>query len=1039
MVRLPNVSRRFLFALMSAAAVFFTATSARAAVFDPSLHWQTIQTEHFRVHHPERIGEIAKRTASLLEELYPQVTEKWNWKPWNRTEVILVDNTDDSNGLSSVLPYNWMLIYAVPPQPDSPLAHYNDWLRTLLAHEFTHIVQIDACGGIWRVFSVFLGKTASPSGVNPTWIREGVAQYDETFFTNGGRGRGSYSEMVVRSAVLDGAFPPIDEADGSSWRWPGFRSAYVYGLKFIDWLVETYGEDKFMEFDRRVRSSIMLTMVNHQARNVYGKTFYELWREWHQVLTKKYEGQRASIAAAGLTEPEVIVPNERDEQLSAPTLSRDGEKLVFTVASPHTKPEIRMQDIATGEKWSLKKGQEATQFSWSPDGTKIAYAAMNSYKRYNRYFDLWLYDFDVDKEKKRAKRLTRGLRARDPDFDPAGGSLVFVVGNGRDDALKRMDIGSGNITTITPQVAPYTQFAEPRVSPDGRHIAVSVWRPDYGWRIWRYNADGTNPVRLTKGMGLVIEARPAWTPDGRFIMFSSDEGGISNIYRVPSGGGASERVTNVLTGVFQPATAPGGVIAQHYTSKGFEIARFAVSPSPEEKGKGRSRGRKGRKGAVHSFPSPLMGEGQGEGEAVKLGHPPLNPLPSREGKKSIVTQSAKGEEGAVEEDSGSAPVSEDFKSKKYVAFGKSLFLPRFVVPNAAYTGNYFFFSLTTGAADPLRWHNWFASGNYRTDAKFFGYGLQYFYNRYRPIFGAAFNDYAVDFGYLAPTLHFFEHRRGANAFFAIPIQRHRLSLAYFFEDHMPKTSISAPVQSFLNLGHFAGFQADYRYGDAEKYPASISLENGRFIRLTANVTNHIFGSAYKNEQIIFSGDWREYVRLWHHHVLALRSTGGITWGKPLVQGTFGLGGALGEGAFGGGGAYNYFPLRGLPVSAFSRTRAMLFSSEYRFPILDPLRGLGTVPVFLKDISGAVFADYGNAWNAHENGSDSLRHFFGQFMLGVGAELRGDFIVGHGLPLHGRVGYAVVVLNRDRLGTLTDPILGDSIKNGMLVLTFGTSF
>ena len=82
---------------------------------------------------------------------------------------------------------------------------------------------------------------------------------------------------------------------------------------------------------------------------------------------------------------------------------------------------------------------------------------------------------------------------------------------------------------------------------------------------------------------------------------------------------------------------------------------------------------------------------------------------------------------------------------------------------------------------------------------------------------------------------------------------------------------------------------------------------------------------------------------------------------------------------------------------------MLFSTEYRFPIVEPHRGVGTVPFFLKDISGALFADYGNAWNAGENGSNSFRHFFDEFLLGVGGELRGNFILGHGLLVHGRLG------------------------------------
>ena len=53
---------------------------------------------------------------------------------------------------------------------------------------------------------------------------------------------------------------------------------------------------------------------------------------------------------------------------------------------------------------------------------------------------------------------------------------------------------------------------------------------------------------------------------------------------------------------------------------------------------------------------------------------------------------------------------------------------------------------------------------------------------------------------------------------------------------------------------------------------------------------------------------------------------------------------------------------------------MLFSAEYRFPIWNTLRGLGTAPLFIKDISGAIFADYGNAWNPNVSIEDTFDNF-----------------------------------------------------------------
>ncbi|HPQ80891.1 MAG TPA: hypothetical protein PLZ86_04125, partial [bacterium] len=668
-------------------------------MFDPGLDWHTIKTEHFRLHFPERLDEFARRAALILEEIYPDVTEKWNWKPRGYTEVVVVDNTDDSNGLSMVLPYNWMLLYVAPPPPDSSLAHYDDWFRMLIIHEFTHIVQIDAVGGFMSFLRLPMGKTVAPSGINPTWIREGIAQYDETIMTEGGRGRGAYSEMIVRTAILDDAFLKIDQADGLGWKWPGYKSAYVYGVKFLHHLIDTYGEEKFLEFDRRVRSSPLLTMINHQARNVWGKTFYELWNEWRQELENRYGLLEAKLSAEGLTELEPVVTGRRDEQYGAPAVSPTGDWLAYSVTSPHTRPRIRIKDLATGEVKTIKKGQGSPQIAWSRDETKLVWASAGGYKRYNRYYDLWIYDFDSDKPK--ARRLTKGERARDPEFDPSGESVIFVSSEAGTDQMKRVDIESGEVTVLTPDVPDGTQLANPRFSPSGRHVALSVWKPGYGWRIYRANSDGTNPVRLTRTPGLVVESRPSWTPDGRFVIFASDESGIGNLYRVSKDGGRHQRITNVLTGIYQPSVAPDNrIFAQFYTSTGFEIVSLVPGRSwaASEDGEGdRVSKRAGLgvgsgasvadSGKEHSIfhkeaPDPILSES--ENLAATSPDPVRSRLHMNPG-AAMRPKIAETNDAMFAVPAGGPGEADEngLRSGKYVAFGRSLFRPRFIMPTAA--------------------------------------------------------------------------------------------------------------------------------------------------------------------------------------------------------------------------------------------------------------------------------------------------------------------------------------------------------------------
>jgi dipeptidyl aminopeptidase/acylaminoacyl peptidase len=62
------------------------------------------------------------------------------------------------------------------------------------------------------------------------------------------------------------------------------------------------------------------------------------------------------------------------------------------------------------------------------------------------------------------------------------------------------------------------------------------------------------PQRITFGEG--DNVLPAWSPDGRFIYFSSNRKGDFQVWRVPSAGGPEEQVTTTFG--FAPQISPDG-------------------------------------------------------------------------------------------------------------------------------------------------------------------------------------------------------------------------------------------------------------------------------------------------------------------------------------------------------------------------------------------------------------------------------------------------------------------------------------------------
>jgi len=918
------------------------------AKFDPSFVWTTLETPHFLIHYHQDGEAIAKRAAVIAEDVHSRLVPKIRWEPKDKTRLVLVDAMDEANGYTSPIPYNQIVLFLTQPAggPGFGLTAYDDWLRLLITHEYTHVLHLDMMNGGPETVQKVLGRIYFPNLFQPEWMIEGLATYEETELTGGGRGRSPGAEMEIRTAVLENAFPDLGQASVFPDSWPAGDLPYLFGEGFTRFIADKYGRDKLAEVSLLYSSRKFPFLVGSTGEKVLQENYEQLWSEWKRELGNRYGKQRDELSSKGLTPS---TPLTRKGFVTAnPAISPDGTKIAFGVVQGDEYPGIYLADADGSNAKKIAENvfpssASGTALSWSADGERLYYTKIEIIRNTDYYDDL--YSFDVTR--KREVRLTKGLRARDPHLSPDGRSLVFVMNRVGMTLLAMLDLSTvrtgpaeeKNIVPLTPWSV--EQYETPRWSPDGKTIAAGIWRPG-----------GYRDIILLDPAGKVIEdithdravdLGPAWSADGRYLYFSSDRSGIFNIYAYEPGTKQLLQVTNVLGGAFAPSPSPDNktLAFASYSSKGYDIHLMGLEPSAW----------KPAESYVDRYPSVQYAE-----NAVETSSYPYSPA--------------------------------------------STIYPRFWLPwfGYSYESGTLVGAFTFGQ-DVIQRHQYTATVLYGPKNGRIWYGIDYFYDGMYPTLHlhAADNDVTYS-GFLQDARgakDYVERDRTIGASLIVPLlknaSQHVLTVGYQrkeisnLTDLPPWPGYSGPLPA---QGDLVSGRLSYLYNSSRRYAFSISPEQGRTFEVGAERFDRSLGSDFEFTK--YSADWHEYLNLpWKHHVLLVRAFGGTSTGQAPAQGAYQLGGdnpgdimlSLDD---------QTVTLRGYPTNVLRGQKAALGSLEYRFPISLLEQGWDTKPFYYRKLHGAVFFEAGNAWDGTFHENDVRRS--------IGAEARLDMTLGYYLPL-----------------------------------------